>query len=242
MIDVSRFFSLWSVCSLITLSLLSTPTLGGAQLDPAPSQAPESTRVAIDFDHYETGPVPAIFSPILSGQGAEVSWEIRSDPSALSGRKVLTQNSYEQVDYRFPLLIYDKLLAQNVHVVVQFRPVSGKVDQAAGIILRFQDPAHFYVVRANALEDTVQLYRVINGERQVVAGATVDVATGQWHALEVTARDASFTVTLDGQQLFEARDEAIAAAGKVGLSTKSDGVTLFDDFQVTVLDQPQPTS
>jgi hypothetical protein len=149
---------------------------------------------------------------------------------------VLAQTSYDPVDYRFPLLLYNNVTAKNVRVVVQFKQVSGKVDQAAGVIVRFQNPEHFYVVRANALEDTVQLYRVVDGVRQVITGVNRRVVSDQWHSLEVHAQEDNFTVSFDEQPLFTARDTTFAQAGRVGLSTKSDGVTIFDDLQITVLD------
>jgi hypothetical protein len=165
------------------------------------------------------------FTQLLSGRGKPASWEVRPEPSAVSGKNVLAQTSYDEVENRFPLLVYNDVVARDVRVTVQFKPVSGKIDQTAGILVRFQDPDHFYVARANALEGTVQLYRVVNGARQVVNGAEVQIESGEWHSLEVTAMGAHFNETLSN-------------AGKIGLSTKSDGVTIFDDLQITVLDQP----
>jgi len=120
---------------------------------------------------------------------------------------------------------------------VQFKTLSGKIDQAAGIIVRFQDPNHFYVVRANALEDTVQLYRLVEGVHHVVTSKNVHVESGKWHSLDVIINDVHVIAFFDGQQLFDIRDDTFSAAGKIGLLTKSDGVTLFDDLQVTVLDR-----
>jgi hypothetical protein len=132
--------------------------------------------------------------------------------------------------------VYNNVVTRDVRVAVYFQPVSGKIDQAAGIIVRFQDPDHYYAVRANPLGNTVQLYRVVNGVRQVIAGVSIHVETGQWHSLEVIAQGDHFTVWFDNRWLFDARDDTYARAGKIGLSTKSDGVTTFDDLQVTVLD------
>jgi len=228
-----------SVCFISGLLTWCVAPLALAQSEPPPSpsqgQVPASATT-IDFDHFESGPVTKEFTPLLDGFGKEASWEIRPDPAALSGTNVLAQTSYDQVDYRFPLLVYNKIIAKNVRVAVQFRPVSGQIDQVAGIMVRFQDPKHFYVVRANALDDTVQLYRVVDEEHQMIGKESARVATGQWHSLEVTAQDAALTVSFDGRRLFDARDETFLTAGKVGLSTKSDGVILFDDLQVTVLD------
>jgi len=224
---------------LLLLLTLNAPRLAFAQSEPSSSlsQASALASTTINFDHFKIGPVPKEFRPFLGGLGKDVSWEIRADPSALSDKNVLTQTSYEKIDYRFPLLVYNNVTAKNVYVAVQFKPVSGTIEQAAGIIVRFQDPEHYYVVRAHALEDKVQLYRVVKDVRQIIVGESAHVASGQWHSLEVVAKDDQFTVFFDGQQLFEVRDETFLTAGKVGLSTKSDGVTIFDDLQVKVLDQ-----
>jgi len=201
------------------------------------SQSLSTEPTTIDFEHFETGPVPKDFTPFLGGFGEDTAWQIKSEPSALSGTKVLAQTSYDQIDYRFPMLVYNDVIAKNVRVAVQFKPLSGKIDQAAGVIVRFQDPEHFYVVRANALEDTVQLYRVEEGVHHVVTSKNVHVESGNWHSLDVLIDDVHVTVFFDNQSLFDVRDDTFSTAGKIGLLTKSDGVTLFDDLQVTVLDR-----
>lgn len=230
----------WSLGSALFLATLSAPLIVSAQSDvAAPSSlsslAEKSTT--IDFEHFQTGEVPGDFTPFLGGSGKESEWQIKAEPSAVSGTKVLAQTSYDQVDYRFPLLVYNDITAKNVRVVVQFKTLSGKIDQAAGVIVRFQDPEHFYVIRADALEDTVQLYRVVKGVRHVVTGKNVRVESGHWHSLDVLIDDAHVTAFFDGQQLFDVRDDTFTTAGKIGLSTKSDSVTLFDNLQVTVLDR-----
>jgi len=228
----------WCVGSVMLLSTLNLPMRVFAQSESSSSSQSLSTEpTTIDFEHFETGPVPKDFTPFLGGFGKDSAWQIKSEPSALSGTKVLAQTSYDQIDNRFPMLVYNDITAKNVRVAVQFKTLSGKIDQAAGIIVRFQDPNHFYVVRANALEDTVQLYRLVEGVHHVVTSKNVHVESGKWHSLNVMIDDVHVTAFLDGQQLFDVRDDTFSAAGKIGLLTKSDGVTLFDDLQVTVLDR-----
>jgi hypothetical protein len=228
----------WCIGSALSISTLNLPIVVFAQSDSSSQQTSNAAEpITIDFEHFETGPVPKDFTAFLEGLGKESAWQIKSEPSALSGTKVLAQTSYDQIDYRFPMLVYNDVTAKNVRVAVQFKPLSGKIDQASGVIVRFQDPEHFYVVRANALEDTVQLYRVVEGVQHVVTGKNVPVESGKWHSLDVMIDDVHVTVFFDGQQLFDVRDETFSTAGKIGLLTKSDGVTLFDDLQVTVLDR-----
>ncbi len=234
----------WPVVVLLPSVIASffTIMLGAtlAQLE-QPKDLQDASTTAVqslifDFDHYPTGPVPEGFLPILSGFGESVQWQIRAEPSARSGQKVLAQTSSDEVNFRFPLLLYTNLLVKNVEVGVSFKSLSGKIDQGAGLIVRYQDQDHFYVVRANALEGEVRLYKVIEGVRYAITGANAQVTTDEWHWMKLVAKDAHFQLFFEDALLFEADDTTYSQAGQVGLSTKSDGVTLFDDFYITPRD------
>jgi len=201
------------------------------------ASTPAAKSITFDFDHFPTGSVPDDFVPILSGVGQSVVWQIRAEPTARSGQKVLAQTSSEEVNPRFPLLIYKKLTEKNVEVGVYLKSISGKIDQAGGLIVRYQDQEHFYMVSANALEDEVRLYKVIDGVRHPIAGANTHVGTGEWHWMKLIVQEAHFQVFFEDILLFEADDMTYPQAGQIGLSTKSDGVTVFDDFYITPLDQ-----
>ena len=130
----------------------------------------------IDFES------PVAFQPMLTGKGGPVAWSVIDDPTAPAGAKVLAQTSKDKTDYRFPLAVFDQPALQDLDVAVRFKPVSGEVDRAAGIAVRLADRDNYYVVRANALEDNVRLYRVVKGDRQQFAGANVKVPSGVWQA------------------------------------------------------------
>jgi len=110
--------------------------------------------------------------------------------------------------------------------------VSGTVDRAAGIAVRVADADNYYVVRANALEDNVRLYRVNGGQRRQFAGANTKVPTGKWQELRLAVRGSRFEVFLDGLSLYGATDSTSSAAGRVALWTKADSVTYFDDLRI----------
>jgi hypothetical protein len=119
-------------------------------------------------------------------------------------------------------------------VSVRFRPVSGEVDQTAGIVFRAKDAENYWLVRANALEDNLRLYRIENGVRRTLASVEVrPPAKGEWHVLEVTFTGPTMRATLDGTAVVEAKDEASYAAGWAGLWTKADSVTEFDDWKAS---------
>jgi hypothetical protein len=113
---------------------------------------------------------------------------------------------------------------------VKFKPVAGKEDQAGGLIWRFQDKDNYYIARANALEDNVAIYYTIDGKRTEKKRIGIRVTSNQWHSLRVDFKDNDFVVTFDGKEALEWKDDTFKQAGKVGVWTKADSVTLFDDF------------
>jgi Galactocerebrosidase, C-terminal lectin domain len=198
----------------------------------AAAQAAAVGPSRFDFDASETGKAPAAFSTELTGGGGPATWEVRADPTAPSGKNVLVQTSTDKTDYRFPLCVYDGLLTHNVVMSVRFKAVSGTIDQAAGLLVRFKDKNNYYVVRANALEDNVRLYKVVDGRRTQFAGSDVKVRPDTWHTLKLSLKTHRFEVWLDGARLFGADDMTLQEAGEVGLWTKADSVTAFDDFTI----------
>lgn len=191
--------------------------------------------LTVDFSTMPAGQPPSGFSTALTGNGSPGRWIIAEDAAAPDKMRVLAQTSIDPTENRFPLCIHDTFTARDVDVETRFRPVSGKVDRAAGIVLRLRDPDNYYVVRANALEDNVRLYRVVKGERRQFAGASAKVPSAQWQTLRIRAEGERFKVFLDGRSLFTATDRTFLEPGKVGLWTKSDTVTHFAYLQATPL-------
>lgn len=145
---------------------------------------------------------------------------------------MLAQVDTDDTDYRFPIAVADEPILRDLHFSTRCRPVSGKVDQAAGLVFRYQDENNYYVARANALEDNVQLYKVVNGRRQQLAGWNGRVASGIWHELRVDVTGGHFEVSWDGQKVINANDKTFNTAGKIGVWTKADSVTEFDDLNI----------
>jgi len=202
---------------------------GGATLIAGTASA-EATRM--DFESGQVGGLPAGVTTALTGSGGPVKWAILKDASAPAGPKVLAETSKDTTDYRFPLAIFDHPVAADLDVAVRFKPVSGTVDRAAGIAVRVADANNYYVVRANALEDNVRLYRVTGGQRRQFAGANTKVPTGKWQELRLAVHGSRFEVFLDCLSLYGATDSTLSAAGRVALWTKADSVTYFDDLRI----------
>ncbi len=196
--------------------------------------------LTLDFDELEPIRAPAGFSVALTGGGPPPSWEVRKDTSAPSGTKVLVQVSSNATKYRFPICVYEGWSAEDVDLSVRFKPITGRVDQAAGLVWRYQDSDNYYVVRANALEDNVVLYKVERGQRSDLKaegswfgyGRAAEVPRGMWSVLRVRAQGSRFDVWLDDEHLFQVVDQTFSAPGRVGLWTKADSVTAFDDLSI----------
>lgn len=195
----------------------------------------------IRFDRAKPGAVPPGWTAGMTHQGGDPKWEVVKDDSAPSRPNVFAQTSVDTTAGRFPLAVYDRLVIRDGTVSVKFKAVSGNVDQAAGLIWRYKNPDNYYIVRANALEDNVVLYKVEDGVRRALApkgtpsktyGVKHHIPKQTWNTLCVSFRNDTFVVSFDGQQLFEVQDSTFTAAGKTGLWTKADSVTYFDDFQV----------
>lgn len=206
----------------------------GAAITTVPKARAAGERLMIDLSSTFPGHLPDGFVTARTGSGIPSQWSVQEDVSVAGGR-VLTQTSSDRTDYRFPLAIYQKLSAANVDVTVRFKAIAGRVDRAGGIAIRLVDPDNYYVVRANALENNVNFYRVIEGSRREIKGASAKVASDVWHTLGLKAEGDSFTVSFDGKVLFATTDRTFPNAGKVALWTKADSVTRFDAMTVTTL-------
>ena len=181
------------------------------------------------FDNFKTGATPLGWTATQTGSGS-AKWSVEKDDSAPSKPNVLKQNG----EATFPVCIKNDTNLKDGFVEVKFKPVAGKEDQAGGVIWRVQDANNYYISRANALEDNVTIYHTINGKRVAFKSINTKVTSGAWHTLRVDFAGNKFTVTFDGNKVIDATDESFANGGKVGVWTKADSVTVFDDFSYGV--------
>lgn len=196
----------------------------------------QSAATIIAIGKMRLGDAPSDFDFARTGQGGPSQWMVVRDPGAFDDH-VIEQQSTDRADYRFPLAIFNPIIAKNVDVSVRFKPIAGRIDQAGGIAIRLLDADNYYVVRANALEDNVRFYRVVKGRREQIEGVNIKVTSNEWHTLGLKADGDIFTIAFDGKTLFTASDKTFADAGKGGLWTKSDSVTRFDRIAIDVLPQ-----
>jgi len=179
----------------------------------------------INFDAFAVGASPPGWTAGVTGRGTQ-RWTVEADSAAPSKPNVLKQSGRGD----FPWCVQDEPRIADGYVEVRFKPVSGKEDQAGGVVWRWKDGDNYYVARANALEDNVSLYYTQQGRRITIKYVDAPVAKNQWHTLRAEFSGQRMRVSLDGKVYIEADDAHIAGPGRVGVWTKADSVTLFDDF------------
>jgi len=191
----------------------------------------------IDFSDDVAGQPPKGFVfGHTAGAGAPGRWVVEVEGM----NKYLAQVDPDNTRSRFPVAVVSDVTAADVDLSARVKPVSGRVDQAAGLVWRFQDEDNYYLVRANALENNVVLYKVEKGKRTDLPvkgegrtyGKKAQVPSGQWSTLRVVATGPRFEVFFNGARLYEVEDATFTRPGKVGLWTKADSVTQFDDVTI----------
>jgi len=193
----------------------------------------------LNFDADPEGKAPKGFSAGLTGKGKPGVWVVQKDPTAPSAPNVLAQTDQDATSYRFPVCVYDGFSARDVDLSVRYKPIAGKEDQAAGLVWRYKDESNYYIARANANENNVVLYKVENGIRTDLPllgkgrtyGAKDKIPSGEWGTLRIVATGGRFEVYSNGKKLFEVEDGTFPGEGKIGVWTKADSYTLFDDLK-----------
>lgn len=192
----------------------------------------------VTFEHEAVGAAPKGWTLTRTGKGTP-RWTVETDATAPSGSKVLQQSG----SATFPLALLTGSSLRDGFIQVRFKAISGGQDRAAGIVWRARDADNYYVVRANALEDNVVAYKTVNGVRSSLDivgrkggyGVKMPVPAGQWHTLRVEHTGSLFKVVFNGKALFDVEDTTFKDAGMIGLWTKADSVTAFDELSYGAL-------
>jgi hypothetical protein len=190
---------------------------------------------AWNFDADRPGEQPAGFSFGLTGSGARGRWEIKADPGVPSGGQVLAQLDADDTDFRFPIAVADAVQPADVRVSVRCKMVFGVVDQACGLVVRYQDENNYFITRANALEGNIRLYYVRDGKRRQLASWSGEVKAGVWHDYAFAAQGDRLHVFWNGTRIIDHRDATFSQGGRIGVWTKADSVTYFDDLRAEPL-------
>jgi hypothetical protein len=179
----------------------------------------------VNFDRDPIGIPPADWTCGVTGRGTP-RWTVESDPGAPSSPNVLVQSGSGD----FPWCVRTGTLILDGFVEVKFKPIRGREDRAGGVVWRWKGGNNYYVARANALENNVSLYYTERGSRRTLKYVDAPVAADAWHVLRVEFKHTAIRVLFDGKAVIEFDDSHIAGPGAVGVWTKADSVTAFDDF------------
>jgi len=201
----------------------------------------QKTDTILSFGAQKLSQLPQDWSQYYTGkEGEKPNWQIVDD----NGNKVLAQLTKDNPNYHFNVAVFDEFAAKDIELSVKMKGVDGRMDQGGGFVWRFIDENNYYVVRANPLEDNVVLYKVEGGKRTDLPligkgrtyGADVEKLGNDWNLLKLIVKGDLFTVYLNGKEIFKVQDQTFTNTGKVGLWTKADAVSHFDDFQIKTLE------
>ena len=194
---------------------------------------PTASRSPTDAITFGTEKRLDDFDFAASGDGRPSKWLVIDNDAG----RGLAQIDPEPIENRLAFAVYRPLPLRDVYISTRFMTIAGKIDQTAGVFIRFRTSDDHYAVRADALENNVNLYRVASGRREMIGRMEVNVSGQAWHTLGIAARDVRLTVFFDGRELFVATDRRFSGPpGKVGLWTQSDSMTLFKSLEIGVLD------
>jgi hypothetical protein len=211
---------------LITLLLLAAPVVGYGL---------ESTTHVWTFDNDLPKTLPAEFQvgTLFDGRPAG-EWIVLETDRAKSSPRVLGQLMGKGAEHAYKTVLINGTRASDLELQVSFLPIEGKADMGGGLIWRATDDRNYYLTRANPLEQNIRIYRVVKGIRHLLKNFDQIIDVRQWHTLRVIAKGCQVQVFFDDTQVFDLCDQTFST-GQVGLWTKSDAVTYFDDLKLQIV-------
>ncbi len=191
------------------------------------------SEAAFRFDDVGPGQVPRGWSIRQTNPTtALATWQVVADETAPSKPNVLALTRSDNYDGTFNLAIAKGTSFQDLDLSVRVKAVSGKEDQGGGPIWRCIDENNYYICRFNPLEGNFRVYKVVSGKRRQLQSVDVETEPGKWYTVQVTMIGKRIACFLDGRNMLESKDDTFPQAGKLGLWTKADAVTRFDDLVV----------
>jgi len=196
---------------------------------PAPKALPEGVLLQLDLEGTAVGDPPVGWTVAeTSSTSTPATWSVREAPGGGRALHVATTNSGRT----YNLLLAEPDYPADLELSVRVRADTGEEDQGGGLIWRAQGADDYYIARWNPLESNLRVYKVEGGVRSLFQNAETPASAEHWHTLGVTMVSDRITVTLDGEPLLDTTDSTFSAGGRVGLWTKADAATWFDDLVV----------
>ena len=186
------------------------------------------------FGKGDVGKVPTGWKADKTGKGEGSVWKVVEDKTAPSKGGYALAQTAEGPSSLFNVCVAEDTKYKDVELSVAFKAIAGKRDQGGGFVWRYQDANNYYICRMNPLEENYRVYKVTNGRRSAeFQDAEAKVPLNEWHVLKVKMAGDHIECFLDGKKYLDVKDDSIKEAGKVGLWTKADAQTYFDDFKVS---------
>jgi len=213
-----------SILGIILLTAYNITTIKNA-----PDNFVVPQDITFDFENYTIGKAPFGWSTYFTGKGDLGKWEILDD----NGTKVLAQTSKKNLGYHFDVIVNDEINYKDVEISLKFKGTDGEEDQGGGPVWRYQDADNYYIARANPLENNYRVYKVIDGNRKQLESIDMEIKSGKWYSLKITMKGNKINCYFNDKLKLETTDDSFPGSGKIGLWTKADAVTYFDDLLVS---------
>jgi 3-keto-disaccharide hydrolase len=199
----------------------------------APYGSADERSGTVRFQKDDAGKVPAGWKVEKTGKGEGSDWKVVADETGPAKTGYVLAQLAKSPGSVFNLCVRDEPSLKDGEVSVAFKAVAGKEDQGGGIVWRYQDADNYYIARMNPLEDNFRVYKVQNGKRTQFQNFDVKVPGGEWHTLKIKMKGERIECFLDGTKHLDVNDGTFNKPGKVGLWTKADAQTHFDQFTVS---------
>jgi hypothetical protein len=195
--------------------------------------AAEEKPRPITFDRKDEGKLPAGWKAAQTNEGKGSVWKVLADKTAPSGSGYVLGQTAAGPSRMFNLCVLQKSKFGDGELSVRVRAVKGKVDQGGGLVWRYRDPSNYYIVRFNPLEDNFRVYKVVKGKRiQLGTKEGITVPAGKWFHLTVKHTGNRIVCLLEGKHELDVKDDTFKDAGQVGLWSKADAVSNFDELTI----------
>lgn len=217
------------------LLVISVLLLSSLCLQQVMAGEPAKDVVVLGFEDVPVDQLPEGWKVTATNQkGPLATWKVIEDKTAPSGKKVLAMLSpNHDSEVTFNICWTDYVLFRDGEIEISFKAIKGEQDQGGGPIWRYQDQNNYYIARANPLENNFRVYKVVNGDRTQLSSANVEIVSGKWHTIKIINIGDKIQLFYNGEFYLEVQDSTFKQ-GRIGLWTKADAVTAFDDIKLNL--------
>ncbi len=235
MFDTRKVLTALSAGGFLAIALGCQGSHLQTDMGPEPASVGRATEASWNFDDVPTGKLPPGWHvDATNSRGPLPTWQVIVDKTAPSGEHALAMTRpNHRFGGTFNICWTDRISFLDGEIDVRFKAIAGEEDQGGGLIWRVQDKNNYYIARFNPLENNFRIYTVHHGTRKTLADTRIALPAGQWQRLKIVQHGNRFEGYLNGRKLLTGSNDLFAKAGGVGLWTKADAVTSFDDFTVT---------